>query len=352
MAKIPVSSEIDYEVIVGNDWREHLSEIFSQHTKVLIIAPEFVARLGALESLSEKELRFLFIAPDGELQKDITVVEMIWQFLGANEFGRNDAIVAIGGGATTDLGGFAAATWLRGISWYAIPTTLAGMVDASVGGKTGINTLAGKNLVGSFYSPRNVCVDITWLTTLSDRDFSAGLAEVIKTGFINNLEILDLLEGCSGIHEARGMAEKLVILSITVKAEVVSKDFKESKLREILNFGHTFGHAVEKNSNYSLRHGEAVSIGLYYEALLSELILGFSTTGTLRLKSLLEKFKLPVSLKLGEYPWEKIYSLMMSDKKNRDGRIRFVGLSAVGEPGWIDDADPQILKGIYERIEK
>lgn len=350
MDKIQVFAEIDYEVAVGVDWRESLSEIFKKHAKVLIIAPEFVVNRGALTSLCEIDSRYLFITPEGEGQKVISIVEEIWELLGREEFDRSDAIVAIGGGATTDLAGFVAATWLRGISWYAIPTTLAGMVDASVGGKTGINTAFGKNLVGSFYSPRSVRVDPTWISTLSDRDFSAGLAEVIKTGFIQNMKIVDLLESCSGIPDAREIAEELVILSIAVKAAVVSTDFKEGKYREILNFGHTMGHAVEKNSNFSLRHGEAVSIGLHYEALLSESILGFSSVGTDRLKTLLTKFNLPISINKSEFSWEKVHSLMLSDKKSREGRIRFVGLIAEGQPGWIEQADVGILKEIYERI--
>ncbi len=350
MDKISVNSDIHYEVTVGCDWRECIAEIFERHAKVLIIAPKFIADAAALEFFCDNESRILYVSSDGEAQKDIAVVESIWGLLGAKEFGRESAIVAIGGGATTDLGGFVAATWLRGISWYAMPTTLAGMVDASVGGKTGINSNHGKNMIGSFYSPRAVYADISWLDSLSDRDFSAGLAEVIKTGFISDGEILNLLDSCSGIQAAREIAEALVTLSVKVKADVVSQDFKESKLREILNFGHTFGHAIEKLSHYSLRHGEAVSIGLYFEALLSESVLGFTSAGSAHLKLLLQKFHLPIAVKINDYVWSEIHSLMMSDKKSRDGHIRSVGLVSVGEPGWIENADAPLLKQIYERI--
>ena len=350
MIEIPVSAEIDYNVFVGGKWKSFLTDVVDIHKKILIVAPRVIAETAELKEFCDEVNSFLFITPDGEGQKDISVVEEIWQILGANDFGRTDAIIGIGGGATTDLAGFAAATWLRGIAWYAIPTTLAGMVDASVGGKTGINTKAGKNLVGSFYSPREVCADLSWLETLSDRDFSAGLAEVIKTGFISDTTILELLESVSGIDAARSLSQELVSKSVAVKARVVNADFKEGRLREILNFGHTLGHALEKESNYSLRHGEAVSIGLHYAALLSEETLPLEHSVTKRLVEILQKFDLPTSISERDYPWENIFALMTADKKSRDGRIRFIGLKAAGEPAWIEEASSLILKRTYEKI--
>lgn len=350
MIEIPVSAEIDYNVIVGGKWRSFLTDVLDIHKKVLIISPPIIADIAGLSEFAGESNSFLFLTPDGEGQKDISVVERIWHILGEKEFGRTDAIIGIGGGATTDLAGFAAATWLRGIPWYGIPTTLAGMVDASVGGKTGINTKAGKNLVGSFYSPREVCVDLSWLDSLSDRDFSAGLAEVIKTGFISDISILGLLDSISGVTAARSLAEELVSKSITVKARVVSADFKEGKLREILNFGHTLGHAVEKEANYSLRHGEAVSIGLHFAALLSETSLGMEHSVTNRLTELLQKFALPISISGHDFPWEDIYALMIGDKKSRDGRIRFIGLKTTGEPAWIEETNSDLLQRTYEKI--
>ena len=213
MISIRVESEFTYEVQVGGEWRTFLTRISQTHKKVLIIAPPFIVENAALQSLCDAEGYALFAVPDGEAQKSYSTIERVWDLLGNLEFGRTDAIVAIGGGATSDLAGFAAATWLRGIAWYAIPTTLAGMVDAALGGKTGINTERGKNLVGSFYSPRAVCADTTWLTTLSDRDFSAGLAEVIKCGYIRDISILDLLDRAAGVSAARGVALELVAKS-------------------------------------------------------------------------------------------------------------------------------------------
>ena len=348
MNNIAVTAEIDYEVLIDRDWRQFVASIMESHKKILFVAPAFIADIAHLSTLCDSAERILFVTPDGEAQKDFPTIERLWNILGEREFGRTDAIVAIGGGATTDVAGFVAATWLRGISWYAIPTTLAGMVDAAVGGKTGINTLLGKNLVGSFYSPRAVCADMKWLDSLSDRDFAAGLAEVIKTGCIRDLSILTLLEEVSGIGEAREVASKLVSKSVTVKASVVSADFKEGKFREILNFGHTLGHALEKDSHYSLRHGEAVAIGLHYASLLSEETLGFNDTD--RVVKLLEKFDLPTSVGSSEFVWNNLFSLMIGDKKSRDGRIRFVGLRALGEPDWIEAASPEMLLATYEKI--
>lgn len=350
MDSINVRAEIDYEVIVGGEWLSFLQTVQNSHKKVLIVAPDFVAESAGLRELTRGEGIFLFITPDGESQKDYSTVERIWTFLGHEEFGRNGAIVAIGGGATTDLAGFAAATWLRGIPWYAIPTTLAGMVDASVGGKTGINTAAGKNLVGSFYSPRGVCADISWLQSLSDRDFSAGLAEVIKTGFIQDISILQLLDGVSGVGPAREFATTLVSKSVAVKASVVSADFKEGRLREILNFGHTLGHALEKRANYRMRHGEAVAIGLHFAALLSESELGLPEADTLHMKEMLQKFQLPVTVRKGEFEFSELLALMTADKKSRDGNIRFIGIRSPGEPDWIEGVGTDLLRETYEKI--
>ncbi len=350
MANISVRAEVDYEVQVGGDWKIFLDNILALHKKILLIAPSFIVEAASLQAITRAGNLFLFVTPDGEAQKDFLTLERIWTLLGREEFGRTDAIVAIGGGATTDLGGFAAATWLRGIAWYAIPTTLAGMVDASVGGKTGINTSAGKNLVGSFYSPRAVCADISWLNSLSDRDFSAGLAEVIKVGYIRDLSILEILQSAEGISGARAAALQLVSKSVAVKSSVVSADFKEGRLREILNFGHTLGHALEKSSAYSLRHGEAVSVGLHFAALLSESELELSGEVTLQLRSLLAKFGLPVGVEQGSYDFEELLSLMKGDKKSRDGQIRFIGVKSPGEPGWIDSATPELLRACYEKI--
>ncbi|NCU78745.1 MAG: 3-dehydroquinate synthase, partial [Actinobacteria bacterium] len=249
-----------------------------------------------------------------------------------------------GGGATTDLAGFAAATWLRGVDWYAIPTSLAGMVDAAIGGKTGINAQSGKNLIGSFYSPSGVFIDIKYLSKLPNRDLSAGLAEVIKCGFISDYKILNLVQ--DDILDF----EKLISRAVKVKANVVARDFKESKIREVLNYGHTLGHAIEKDSKYKLRHGEAVSIGMVYAAELSRELLGLADEIVELHRVLLGNLNLPTS-----YPksrWSSLVDLLLKDKKVKQGKVRFIGLSKIGKPVWLEDVPSSTLTKVYERITK
>ncbi len=348
MKHIKVSAEHEYQVHLDVHFEGILNDVSKSHNKVLILAPEFIVSTYHLEQfLHPLENASLFVVPDGEHQKDISIVEKIWQSMGEAGLTRSDALIAIGGGATTDLGGFAAATWLRGISWYAIPTTLAAMVDASVGGKTGINSQVGKNLIGSFHSPQGVYVDLRFLKTLSDRDFAAGLAEVIKVGFIRDTEILNLLQSKNTVALAREISEELIYRSVAVKADVVSQDFQESRLREILNYGHTFGHAIEKYSHYEMRHGEAVSIGLVFAAELAGRVIGLKSDVIDLHRSLLQQFDLPTSTHI---PFPPLMELMRSDKKSRGDSIRFIGLNSIGTPHWLEDVTSNDLEATYERI--
>ena len=218
--------------------------------------------------------------PDGEAAKSAAVVADAWERLGAAGFTRSDAVVTVGGGATTDVGGFIAATWLRGVRVVHVPTSLLGMVDAAVGGKTGIDTGAGKNLVGSFHEPAGVLCDLDLLATLPHAELVSGLGEVVKCGFIADPEILALVEkdpaAAAGPRRPRSLAE-LVERSVQVKADVVAGDLKETggadghPGREVLNYGHTLAHAIEKVTGYAVRHGEAVSLGMVYVAALARL---------------------------------------------------------------------------------
>ena len=240
MSTVKVSAERAYEVLIGVAWKVELVQVLKGRTRAAIIISESMqSRLGDLES-SDTEI-FTFTIADGEAGKSGTTLLQVWNWLGAAGFTRNDLIVAIGGGATTDFGGYAAASWLRGIDWVAIPTTVAGMVDAAIGGKTAINSDYGKNLIGAFHSPTAVIIDFEWLDTLSDRDFAAGLAEVVKAGFIADGEILDLIRGrnLASLRQDRKVIEELITRPVSVKAAVVGEDFKETFAREALNYGHT-----------------------------------------------------------------------------------------------------------------
>ena len=348
MKHITVRAEREYQVHIDLHYEGVLSDISKSHNKIFVIAPQFILDHFHLEQfLHPLENASLFVVPDGEHQKDISILEKIWQSMGEAGLTRSDAVVAIGGGATTDLAGFASATWLRGIAWYAIPTTLAAMVDAAVGGKTGINSHSGKNLIGSFHSPHGVYVDLRFLASLSDRDFAAGLAEVIKIGFIRDGDILNILQEKNTVTLARGVSLELISRSVAVKADVVSQDFQESKLREILNYGHTFGHAVEKYSHYEIRHGEAVSIGLVFAAELSNKLVNLKDSDVDLHRQMLAQFDLPTSTSI---PFEPLLDLMRSDKKSRGNSLRFIGLNSIGNPHWLEDVSSDILQAVYERI--
>jgi 3-dehydroquinate synthase len=291
-----------------------------------------------------------FEVADGEGAKTAQSLQSLWNWLGAAGFTRSDAIIGIGGGTITDLAGFAAASWLRGIDWIAVPTTVAGMVDAAIGGKTGINSDYGKNLIGAFHSPRKVLIDTSWLKTLSDRDFAAGLAEVVKCGFIVDGQIIDLLKGknLSEIRNDAALVQDLIVRSVAVKAHIVASDFKESFGREVLNYGHTLGHAIEIHSKYSLRHGEAVSIGLVFAAQLAGVKGLLDSESIAAHEQILSGIGLPT-----KYPsesWQHLYPLLALDKKSRGHQLRFVALSGIGKTVRIEDANESELRAAYERI--
>lgn len=341
MQTISVHAEREYVIRFVENWQIVFAEIAKSHAKVLVIAPSELVAAFKLESLQSPNVKVVS-TPIGESAKSPEYLLQLWDACGDFGLTRSDAIVGIGGGATTDLAGFVAATWLRGISWYAIPTSLAGMVDASIGGKTGINSSFGKNLIGSFYSPNSVIVDRAFLKTLSTRDFNAGMAEVIKAGFIDNPKILDLADA------AEKNVSELIWLSIEMKAKIVSQDFRESKIREILNYGHTLGHAIEKLENYKLRHGEAVSIGLVFAAELSNVSGHLNSAIVDKHRTLLSKFGLPITYEKSALP--KLLDLMASDKKSRGSSLRFIGISDIAKPIWLEQVTSEQIAAAYERI--
>ena len=349
MKVIHVSSDREYDVCIDIDFNAELVKHFQGRTRVAVLFSEAMREnIPSFES-GETEF-FYFPIPDGEAGKSVAILSQAWNWLGAAGFTRADLIVGIGGGAVTDFAGFLAASWLRGIDWVAVPTTMAGMVDASIGGKTGINSDYGKNLIGAFHSPIAVLVDSSWLETLSDRDFAAGLAEVVKCGFIRDGKILELINSRSvqSIRESRQLTLELIERAIAVKAVVVSGDFKESFDREILNYGHTFGHAVELLSKYSLRHGECVAIGMAYIAHLSEAL--NIIDGDLRALHIdtLANLGLPISYKGAE--WPELLAAMKIDKKSRGNSLRFVVITKVGQTQRLEDPNESVLLAAYERL--
>ncbi len=349
MSSIKVTAEHNYEILIGVDWKSELNLLLAGRTRAaLIVSQDMQSRLGDLNT-GDTEI-FTFPVPDGESGKSSATLLQVWNWLGAAGFTRNDLLVAIGGGATTDFAGFAAATWLRGIDWVAIPTTVAGMVDAAVGGKTAINSEYGKNLIGSFHSPKAVLVDFSWLETLTDRDYSAGLAEVVKAGFIADGEILNLLRGKSVtmIRKDNGAVKEIFTRAIAVKANVVSQDFKENFAREALNYGHTLGHAIELESRFSMRHGECVAIGMAFMAQL-QLALGIITKELAQDHlDILENLGLPTSYKRGA--WPILLANMSLDKKSRGKSLRFVTITGIGKTDRLENPDEKVLYSAYEKV--
>ena len=348
-AVITVSADGKYDVLIGCNWREELKTRASERTRCAIVTTESLKI--ALGNLEAGDCEFVYCTiPDGEDGKSPDVLIKLWNWLAAAGFTRSDLVVGIGGGAITDIAGFAAATYLRGIDWIAIPTSVAGSVDAAIGGKTGANLDYGKNLVGSFHSPTAVLIDQSWFATLSDRDFAAGMAEVIKCGFIRDPQILQLFQGkdLQSLRSDERLVLELVTRAVQVKADVVSGDFKESFDREILNYGHTFGHAVEKHAKYSLRHGECVAIGMAFMAHL-QFELGLITDDVRDLHlSLLTGINLPVTYSAGD--WPELRALMSMDKKSRGNSLRFVTISEIGKTDRIADVAQGHLLSAYEKV--
>lgn len=315
----------------------------------------------------------MFELPDGEAAKDFLVVERAWRVLGETGFTRTDVLVAVGGGAATDVGGFIAATWLRGIRFLNVPTTLLGMVDAAIGGKTGINTPAGKNLVGAFHDPIAVLCDLDFLGTLPPPALTSGLAEIIKCGFIADGRILDIVSLAPGdlLNPGSSLLRELVDRAIAVKLDVVRKDPTEQGLRAILNYGHTLGHAIERVENYSWQHGHAVAIGMVFAAEVG-VRLGITDPALLALhRTLLTCVGLPTSYHPGQ--WSALSEVMRRDKKNRGAvatqpdegpdatraathtsqglvRTRMVVLRGIGKPEIVEDPDPALLENAYDAL--
>ena len=343
----------DYEVVVGRDLLGGVAAMFHPGVqRVLVVHP------GSLTAPAEAVARALrpdhevhtAAVPDGEEAKTAAVAAQLWGRLGRAGFTRSDAVVAVGGGTVTDLAGFVAATWLRGVQVVQVPTTLLAMVDAAVGGKTGINTAEGKNLVGSFHPPAGVLCDLDLLATLPPADYVAGLAEIIKAGFIVDPVILDLVEADpEGARRWDGpQTSALIERAVVVKAEVVAKDLTESWLREILNYGHTFGHAVEQVEGYRRRHGEAVSIGMVYAAELAHVAGRLDGAVVARHRSVLSATGLPTSYVPGRF--DDLLTAMRRDKKTRGSRLRFVVLEDLARPVRLEGPDEEWLRAAYAAV--
>ena len=350
---VEVKTDPPYPVIIGTGLKGELGGLLGDRHKVAILHQPVLAQTAEAirDHLAGKGVDAHRIEiPDAEAGKELPVVGFIWEVLGRIGVGRKDAVVSLGGGAATDVAGFAAATWLRGIDIVHVPTTLLGMVDAAVGGKTGINTEAGKNLVGAFHQPAAVLVDLATLETLPRNEIVAGMAEIVKAGFIADPVILDLIEADpeASLDPTGEVLPELIRRAVVVKAEVVAADEKESQLREILNYGHTLAHAIERRERYQWRHGAAVSVGLVFAAELGRLA-GRLDDGTAdRHRAILDSLGLPVSYDADALP--QLIESMAGDKKTRSGVLRFVVLDGLAKPGRLEGPDPGLLAAAYAGV--
>lgn len=343
-----------YDVVIGRGLLAQLPDILGPQThRVAIILPRALRATGDVVKSALDEAGFnaiLVEIPDSEEGKHIEVASFCWQVLGQSDFTRSDAIVSVGGGAVSDLAGFVAATWLRGVRVVHMPTTLLGMVDASVGGKTGINTSEGKNLVGSFHPPAGVLADLDTLLTLPKNELISGLAEVVKCGFIADEKILELIEeNISQVSNPHAVVlRELIERAIQVKADIVSQDFKESNLRQMLNYGHTLGHAIELAERYQYRHGAAVAVGMVFAAELARSVGRLDDATVERHRNILEGIGLPTTY-VGDR-WATLLDGIRRDKKNRGEQLRFVLLEAQGKPVIYDVPDESLLFAAYQEI--
>jgi len=362
--RVTVTGAQPYDVVVGRHLLGELPSLLGGGVRrVLVMHPASLQSTGEAvreDLVAQGYEAFAVELPDAEEQKTAQVAAFCWQVLGQADFTRSDAIVSVGGGATTDLAGFVAATWLRGIKVVHVPTTLLAMVDAAVGGKTGINTAEGKNLVGAFHPPAGVLCDLAALESLDRWDLVAGMAEVVKTGFIADPRILELVEehadelrewkGADAADETWAVLAELIERSVRVKARVVGEDLTEQGLREILNYGHTLGHAVELTERYQWRHGAAVAVGMVFAAELARLGGKLDDAVVDRHRAILTSLGLPTTYR-GDR-WDKLLAAMQRDKKTRGNLLRFVVLDDVAKPTRLEGPDPTLLAAAYAEVSK
>ena len=358
--RVSVAGERPYDVLIGHGILAELPRIVQETPGAggggvtIIHAKALADRARAAEAaLTNEGLRVLSIeVPNGEAAKKARVLEYLWDRLGSFRLGRDGLVVGLGGGATTDLAGLAAATWLRGVPVVQVPTTLLAMVDAAVGGKTGIDTPAGKNLVGAFHPPAAVIADLEMLSTLPAAELRAGLGEVIKCGLIADSVILDrvLADPADCLTWDSPVLADLVARSIAVKAAVVGEDLTEAGLREVLNYGHTYAHAIEKVTDYSWRHGEAVAVGCVFAAEIAHRNGSLSSDALALHRQSLEAVGLPTRFPEGEGRWEELKEAMMSDKKVRGGRLRLVLLDDIARPVRVQAPAEGVLLAAHEAV--
>ncbi len=360
--KISVSfSSGSYPVLVGGGLLHESGVLLLQAlqkppSRVLVVSSPRILKLhgrSVEQSLRKAKISFSVItAPDGERAKTLRTVETILSGFASARADRHSCVLALGGGVIGDMAGFAAATYMRGISLVQAPTTLLAQVDASIGGKTGVNLEAGKNLVGSFFQPRLVLCDPDVLRTLPQREYVAGLFEVLKSGFIRDPALINLLSTRRSdvLRRNEELIEQFTAAAVRVKAEVVALDEKEEDLRRILNFGHTIGHAMESATAYkTYLHGEAVGLGMLAAAYLAEVIGVSQSYTTSQIESLILSYAdLPKATVSSREIWKRI----AGDKKTLHGVVHFVLVPQIGSTRIVADIPENLIRASYDRMKK
>ncbi|MBA3021299.1 3-dehydroquinate synthase [Propionicimonas sp.] len=353
---VDVATAQPYQVLIGRGAPKLLPQFLEGVDRVAVFHPPTLAH-WIPELIAGLDQQVLTIeVPDSEAAKTAEVLARCWEQLAEAGFTRSDAVVGFGGGTTTDLAGFVAATWLRGVRYIALPTTLLGMVDAAVGGKTGINLSAGKNLAGAFFEPFTVICDLVYLTTLPEVDTRAGMAEVLKCGFIVDPQILQAFseDPKSALQAGSDLQWELIRRAIAVKAQAVAGDLTERTSqddrvgREILNYGHTLGHAIEAREHFSRRHGEAVAIGMVFAAELSARMGLIEAELVAEHRRVLSLCGLPISYPGGN--WTALREAMNLDKKTRGSTLRFVVLTGLGRVRMLVDPPEAELIDSYNAL--
>jgi len=357
VVKVPLGVR-SYAISIGNGLLSKLgpeARRLQLGRRCAVIADKNVeSHYGAAALSSLKSAGFdpiLISVPAGETAKSLKVVATCYDRLAEHRLERKSFVVALGGGVTGDLAGFVAATYLRGVDFVQVPTTLLAQVDSSVGGKVGVNLKAGKNLVGAFYQPRFVLCDLDTLETLPAREYRAGLAEVIKYGIIADAELFKRLELVMPklIQRDADALSSVVARCCQIKSGVVGQDETESGLRAILNFGHTIGHAIEAISGYEkFLHGEAISIGQVLAARLSAELLGLPQRDVRRIADVFEKAGLPTQIKLTDLQRQKLFEAMNHDKKVTEGVIKFVLANKIGQVSFGQAVPTELIQRVLK----
>lgn len=333
---------------IGDKIFKNISNLLDKHKvdEILILSNDTVWNLWSKKievSLATKRVKAIVLIPDGERYKNINTVSNIYNSLANHGATRKTALLAVGGGVIGDLGGFVASTYHRGIPLIHVPTTLLSQVDSSVGGKTGYNLVAGKNLVGTFYQPLFTLIDIGFLDTLPEREYLSGLSEIIKAGLIRDKKLVNFM-----IRNRDKILNKdsislyhIISKAVQIKINVVAKDEKESGERAILNFGHTLAHAVERYKNWKILHGDAVAVGICFAAKISKLKGYIDELKCKKIIDLIKSYKLPTKMSLS---YEKLSSLINHDKKRKDKDVEWVLLKDIGDAIWGEKVDDFVIR--------